>query len=450
MTKTIQLVPRWRSIQNISQFVENPIPILSEFIMDYGDTYYFYLGAIAKCMVTTNPKVIQHVLQKNHRNYKKTPLQTEHLAKFAGKGLLTSDGPYWLKQRRLIQPGFHRSKIASLVDIINKIIVQYFDKFDDYANSQQPFDIAHLMMEFAFKAVAKSLFSTSVSKEEIDLLAKNITEIQTYFIREVRQPYLNWYFQLSGMQKAHILLADKSKEIILRIINERKKSNETHDDLLDMLLSSRYEDTGQGMTDKQLLDEVIIIFVAGHETSANALAWFFYLIAKHPRALDKVRKEAWDILNKKVPTFEDLPRLEYGKCCIEETMRLYPPIWITERSAIEDDVVDGIPIPKGTTVVPYIYGTHHSKELWENPAQFIPERFSKENKKQHTSYAYLPFGGGPRFCIGNNFAMTEMQLITTQLIQRYDFEIVESHIVEARPVITLRPMDGIVMKVQKL
>lgn len=449
MSKIIQTVPRWRTAQNITKFVENPIPVLSEFIEEFGDTHYFYLGAMNKCMLTTNPKVIKHVLQKNHRNYRKTPLQTEHLAKFAGKGLLTSDGPYWLKQRRLIQPGFHRNKIASLAEIINKIVSQYIDILDEYVISQKPFDIAHLMMEFAFKAVAKSLFSTSVSNEEINILANNLTEIQTYFIKEIRQPYLKWYFQLSGMQRAHILLADKSKEIILRIINERRNSNETHDDLLDMLLSSRYEDTGKGMTDKQLLDEAIIIFVAGHETSANALAWFFYLIVKHPRELDKVRAEARAILKNNVPTFIDLPKLEYGRWCIEETMRLYPPVWITERAAIEDDEVDGISIPKGMTVVPYIYGTHHSKDLWENPEQFIPERFSPEKRKEHTAYCYLPFGGGPRFCIGNNFAMMEMQLITTQLIQRYNFETVKSHNVEPKPIITLRPKDGIKMTIHK-
>lgn len=449
MTKIIQQVPRWRTVQNISNFVENPIPVLSEFVKDYGDTYYFYIGAMSKYMLTTNPKVIQHVLQKNHRNYTKTPLQTEQVAKFAGKGLLTSDGPYWLKQRRLIQPGFHRDKIAALADIINEIINQYFKKFDDYVISQQAFDMAHVMMEFAFKAVAKSLFSASVSDEEIDELAKNLTEVQAYIVREVRQPYLKWYFQLSGMQRAHILLADKSKEIILRIINERRNSNEAHDDLLDMLMSSRYEDTGKGMTDEQLLDEAIIIFVAGHETSANALAWFFHLIVKHPDALDKARSEAQAILNNSAPTYMGLPKLEYGRWCIEETMRLYPPVWITERAAIEDDEVDGIRIPKGTTVAPYIYGTHHSKELWDNPTQFIPERFSKEHRKHHTAYSYLPFGGGPRFCIGNNFAMMEMQLITTQLMQRYDFEIDESHIVEIKPVITLRPKDGIMMKVKK-
>jgi cytochrome P450 len=446
---TISQVPRWRCVQNISKFVDNPIPVLSKFQEEFGDTYYFYLGAVAKCMITSNPKVIQHVLQKNHRNYKKTPLQTEYLARYAGKGLLTNDGTDWLKQRRLIQPGFHKSKITALAQIINTIIVEYVEKIDAYAQSQQSFDITHMMMEFAFKAVAKSLFSTSVSDEEINNLAKNITKIQTYFIKEIRQPYLKWYFQISGLQKAHILLSEKSKEIILQIINERKNSNKTHNDLLDMLLSTRYEDSGEGMTDQQLLDEVIIIFVAGHETSANALTWFFYLIAKHPTVLDKARKEAQTVLKGRVPTFMDLNNLEYGKCCIDETMRLYPPIWITERAAIEDDSVDEISIPKGTIVVPYIYGVHTSKKLWENPEQFNPERFSVDNKKLHTNYSYLPFGGGPRFCIGNNFALMEMQLLTTQLIQRYDFEIVKSHIVEAKPIITLRPKDGIMMTVKK-
>ena len=449
MSKNIQVVPRWRAISNVFNFIENPIPILTNFVEEFGDTYYFYAGAMTKSIVTTNPKIIQHVLQKNHRNYNKTPIQTEQLAKFAGKGLLTSEGAYWLKQRRLIQPGFHRHKITSLADIINEVIIQSYQEFDKYAESQQSFDIAHMMMEVAFKAVARSLFSTSVTEEEMNKLAVNLTDIQEYFIREVRQPYLQWYFELSGRQKAHILLADESKQIILRIINERRTSNESHDDLLDMLLSSRYEDTGEGMTDQQLLDEALIIFVAGHETSANALAWFFYLIANHPEELEKLRDEAQSVLTNNIPTFLDLPKLEYGKWCIEEAMRLYPPAWITDRVALEDDEVDGIVIPKGMIVVPFIYGTHHSKELWDTPEQFIPERFSKENKKQRPTYAYLPFGGGPRLCIGNNFAMMEMQLIITHLIQRYDFELVKEHPVKVKPMITLRPKDGIMMKIKK-
>ena len=511
MSKNIQVVPRWKTIANIFKILENPIPVLTGFLEEFGETYYLYAGGMNKTMVTTNPKIIQHVLQKNHRNYTKTPVQTKQLAKFAGKGLLTSEGPYWLQQRRLIQPGFHRhkiasladimneviiqsfkefdeyansqqsidmahvmmeiafkavakslfstsvtdeemnmlAKIASLADIMNEVIIQSFKEFDEYANSQQSIDMAHVMMEIAFKAVAKSLFSTSVTDEEMNMLAKNLTEIQEYFIKEVRQPFLHWYFQMSGKQKAYIQLADDSKQIILRIIHERRTSGKSHDDLLDMLLASRYEDTGEGMTDQQLLDEALIIFVAGHETSANALAWIFYLLSNHPKELEKLRNEAKSVLPNNVPTFLDLPKLEYGKWCIEEAMRLYPPAWITDRVALEDDEVDGIQIPKGMVVVPFIYGTHHSKNLWDNSEQFIPERFSKENKKQRPTYAYLPFGGGPRLCIGNNFAMMEMQLVVTHLIQRYDFELVKEHAVKIKPMITLRPKDGIMMKIKK-
>lgn len=449
MNKEIPLVSRWRAIQNVFQFVENPIPTLTGFLEEFGDTYYFYAGAMNKSIVTANPKVIQHVLQKNHRNYKKSHLQTEQLASFAGKGLLTSDGPYWLKQRRLIQPGFHRAKIASLADIVNEVIEQSFDELDELAKSQQPFDFAHFMMELTFKVVARSLFSTSVTEDEMNTLAENLTQIQEFFIKKVRQPYLAWYFQLSGLQKAHFLLADDSKQIILRIINERRASNVSHDDLLDMLLSSRYEDTGEGMTDQQLLDEALIIFVAGHETSANALAWLFYLISNHPAALEKLRKESKDILNNKTPTFADLPSMDYSKWCIEEAMRIYPPAWITDRISIEDDEVDGVFIPKDTMLALFIYGTHHSKSLWENPEQFIPERFSKENKSQRPAYAYLPFGGGPRLCIGNNFAMMEMQLVLNRLIERYNFELVKTHEVSAKPMITLRPKNGIMMNVEK-
>jgi cytochrome P450 len=213
-----------------------------------------------------------------------------------------------------------------------------------------------------------------------------------------------------------------------------------------MLLDARYEDTGEGMNEKQLLDETLILFVAGHETSANALTWTWYLLSQHPEAVVKIRREIVEKIGDRPPEFADLPKLEYLTQVIEESMRLFPPAWITDRVAVDDDQYNGIDIPKGIAVVTYIYGAHHSPDYWPEPEKFIPERFSKENKKKQAPFSYLPFGGGPRLCIGNNFAMMEMQLALARLVPRYDFQLAEGQSIELQPLITLRPKNGIMMK----
>jgi cytochrome P450 len=216
-----------------------------------------------------------------------------------------------------------------------------------------------------------------------------------------------------------------------------------------MLLDARYEDTGEGMNDQQLFEECAILFVAGHETSANALAWTWYLLAQHPDVVQKAREELATVLGDRQPTFEELPKLEYLSQIIEESMRVYPPAWITDRIAAEDDEWNGIKIAKGVVVVTYFYGAHHSPNYWQNPEQFDPERFSKENKKQHIPFAYSPFGGGPRLCIGNNFAIMEMQLVLATMLRAYNFELIPNQTVIPQPLITLRPKTGIWMNWHK-
>lgn len=216
-----------------------------------------------------------------------------------------------------------------------------------------------------------------------------------------------------------------------------------------MLLETRYEDTGEGMTDQQLLEESLILFVAGHETSANALAWTWYILCQHPEVVEKIRAEIKTVLGDQTPTFETITQLEYLHQVIQESMRLYPPAWITDRIPIEDDECEGHFLPKDKIVGIYIYGVHHSPLYWPDPEKFDPARFTKEEIKNRPAYAYLPFGGGPRFCIGSNFAMMEMQLILSRMIQRFDIELVPDQMIELSPLITLRPKNGIHVQVKQ-
>ena len=451
MTKpasSIPTVPRMRSLMNSFKFVVNPIPYIDESIAKVGDTYKMFMGGFRKGLVTRDPEIIQHVLQKNHRKYSKSRLQTETIAKYVGHGLLTSEGDYWLRQRRLIQPGFHRAKLAALVNTMNQVIDQFILQMDQVVERDSVLQLDQFMMELTFQIVAKTLFSTAANEEELRTLAEDITLLQEFIIKEVRQPFMVPFYHLTGKIKKHKKIAKEAQSIILNVIQDRKNSGEKFDDLLDMLLSARYEDSGEGMSDKQLLEESLILFVAGHETTANAMSWAPYLLTRHPEVVEKMRNEIKQVLGDREPAFEDLPKLQYVHQVIQESMRLYPPAWVTDRVALEDDEINGVAIPKDTMVIIYIYGAHHSDKLWDQPEQFRPERFAKENIKSKPAFAYMPFGGGPRLCIGNNFAMMEMQLALTKMVRRFDFQLVPGQVINAYPMVTLRPRYGIKMKLK--
>ena len=447
---SIPAIPRWKSLLNSVRFLRNPLEVISENIARYGDTYSFHLGGVQKGIMSARPEIIQHVLQKNHRNYRKSPIHFDKLARFLGNGLLTSDGDYWLRQRRLIQPGFHRKRLEGLAAVMNDEIARFLDRLEEKVGLNPTIDMSHAMMELAFRVVARSLFSADLPEEKLIELSRDITELQAFIIRLIRQPYLEWWFQLSGKTDFHLQMAARSRSVVADIIRQRRQSDAVHDDLLQMLLDARYEDSGEGMTEEQLIDESLILFVAGHETTANALAWTWHLLSQHPDAVQGLRDEHQRVLAGRLPAFDDLPSLEYTLQVIEEAMRLYPPAWITDRVAVEDDVVDGVHIPAGAMIALSIYGVHHSEKHWDAPESFRPARFSKENKATQHPYAYLPFGGGPRLCIGNSFALMEMQLILVQMLRRFEVEAVPGQTILPQALITLRPKYGLQMKLMKI
>lgn len=447
---TLPGVPRWKSLRNSMRFAYDPIAAIDQYIAEYGHTFEFYLGGVIKGILTTDPGLIQHVLQKEHRKWRKTPIQTERLGHFLGNGLLTSDGDYWLQQRRLIQPGFHRQRLAGLTAIMNREIDDFLEqRFEPCLSSGQALDLAPMMMELAFRVVAKSLFTAGLREDELDFLSDTVTRIQDFITRTLRQPYLMPWFRLSGQFGEHEALSEKFDNIILKHIQARRQPAQPHDDLLQMLLDARYEDSGKGMTDQQLVEESAILFVAGHETTANALSWAWYLLGRHPEVMERLRREHSEVLAGREPDFENLPRLEYTRQVIDEAMRLYPPAWITDRLSIEDGQYGELFLPKGSRVVAYIYGVHHRPSLWEDPEAFRPERFSREHNGKGAPFAYLPFGGGPRLCIGNNFALMEMQLVLVKMLERYELELLPGHEPGLQPLITLRPRNGVWMKVYK-
>ncbi len=433
-----------------SKIVKNPAPFFRKVLLD-NDGLLRIMMTYRSTIMTDRAEIVRHVLQKNHKNYKKTELVKKVLVPQVGHGLLTSDGEYWLQQRRAIQPGFHKKRLEKISKIMIDEINHYMDDvMDKYAEKNEIIDLGKEMMHLAFKIVSKSLFSGSLNDSDLDTIDTTVTASQQYIVNKVRQPYLRPLMWLNGTSKKIRQLKEESDNVIIQTIRERKASGKKYDDLMDMLLETRYEDTGKGMTETQLKDEAIILYVAGHETSAIALSWAWYLIAKHPEIEKKLLESVQNTLGKNDPKFEDVRNLSYPLQVLEETMRLYPPAWITDRAPIENDAIsEEFTLQKGEEIILFIYGVHHNPKYWKNPFQFDPERFSIENKKNHIPFSYLPFGGGPRLCIGNNFALMEMQFVLAQMIRRYKFELVSNQKIDINPLITLRPRQTIKMKISK-
>ncbi len=423
---------RFKSLYYARQLIKYPFPILNKALSSLGTTYTFYMGGVQKCILTSNPVAVRHLLQKNHKAYEKAPIVTDLLAKYIGKGLLTSSGDYWLRQRRLIQPGFHKRRIESLQSLMKMEVDACMDRWSTKASSDTPFDAYEEMNHLTFSIVARTLFSIHLEDHGLVQLSHLISVLQSFIVKEVRQPYLRWWFQLSGQIHGHLKLSDEARKIIRNVIWKRKKSTEKPDDLLTMLLESKYEDTGLGMEDDQLIDECLILFVAGHETASNSLCWMIYLLGKHPNYL--LRLQAAD----------EESQHTLIRNAVQETLRLYPPGWVLVRISREDDKVLDYSIPKGTVWIMYIRAMQRHPEYWKDGDQFIPDRW---NEPDINKDAYMPFGAGPRLCIGEHFAMMEMHLIISNIIRLWDFQLHTMEIKE-KPLITLRPLGEVLISIK--
>jgi len=440
-------LPRWRSLLRSFAMAKDPLPLLNDTLNTYGDTVELFIGGVQKSILTRDPGLAQHILQKNNRNYAKSRF-TLDFARYIGQGLLTNDGADWLRQRRLIQPGFHRQRVAGLTGLMQEITAHTLAPLvaeASRAGGTLEVPVHELMTRLTFRIIARSVFSTNFPEAELDRLARLITEIQAFYVSTFRQPYLKPWFWLRGQFRYHDRLAAELRTLLAQLIAARQAANAAPgatppDDLLQMLLDVRYEDTGEPMAPERVLDEALILLVAGHETSANALTWLSYLLAQHPDTAAGIRAEADAVLAGRVPTFDDLPRLGAALHAVQEAMRLYPPAWMVDRVALADDSYHGLPIPKGTLFAVYLYGLHHDAKHWPEPAAFRPARFAPGQERPVQPYTYIPFGGGPRLCVGMQFALTEMQLVTLELLRQFELEPVPGQPpVKLQPLITLRP-----------
>ncbi|KQX12130.1 cytochrome P450 [Flavobacterium sp. Root420] len=427
-------LPIFRFFLDAEGVRRNPIPFHKKYFDKFGDSFSLKIGMSKHLILSRDNEIAQYILQKNQKNYYKSKFQSVYLSKYLGKGLLTLDGDLWLKQRRLIQPAFHKQKMNQLVENMNKTIISELDLLVE----DKSIDLFPVMSQLAFNVVAKSLFELSISEEKLNRIKVIIEEVQNFLIKEIRLPHKAWWFSATGQVQKHLKLAEENNGIIREIIEERISSKKETNDLLNMLLETRYEDTGEGMSVKQLIDEIKVLFIAGHETTANALTFTLHLLGRNPEIQEKVFNEIIEIESTTENVAEQLQKMTYTNAVLNETMRLYPPAWITDRQNVEDDCIGTYYLKKGTLIGVSFYELHRNPKYWENPNEFIPERFLGEQKKRSMEYFY-PFGAGPRMCIGAGFAIYEMCLTISHIVKKYSIKSVNLDI-KLNPLITLKPV----------
>lgn len=408
---------------------------------EYGDIFRLALPGGGTAYVLAGADMLQHVLQMNNSNYRKGE-RFKIAEPLIGKGLFISEGDFWRRQRRMMQPAFHRKQIALLVEEMVNTTAEMLDRWQAYADSGQTLDIQKEMMGLTMEIVTRTLFTNSLTSEEVIAVGESLT-----FLLEVISERGNEIIPIgqklpTRKNRKFDQSIQELNELIYRLIDERRASGENGDDLLGMLLDAR-DDDGQGMNHLQLRDELITMFLAGHETTAIALSWAFAHLSQSPEVRRRLNEEVDNVLAGDLPTAADYARLPYAQAVFQESLRLYPPLPLTMRESIEDDEIDGYHIPVGSLIFVNFYANHHNPDHWTNPEGFDPDRFLPENSKGRHRFAFLPFSGGPRQCIGNNFALMEGAVVLAMVAQRFELDLVSGTRIAPHMIGTLRPEGGV-------
>jgi cytochrome P450 len=393
--------------------------------------------------IVTDPDGVQHILEENAANYQHPPLFTRNLSVVMGEGIITTEGDNWMRRRRLIQPAFHKEAMPGFAAVMVESIGHLLDRWQALAERGEVIDVRREMTKLALTVLARGLFSVDWSTDADEIAGWIQTEISHVGARQRSPIPIPETIPLPS-NKRFLEARERMDGYVFRHIAERRRT-EPGNDLLAMLMQVRDADTGEGMTDRQIRDEITTLFIAGHDTTASALTWIFYLLSKNPAVRDRLRGEVTGVLGERMPTMEDVSNLPYNKWVIQEALRLYPPLWALPRMPIEDDEICGYRIPGGAFVLVVPFVTHRNPAYWENPEGFEPERFSPERSAGRPRYAYYPFAGGPRGCIGFPFTMLEMQLALAAIIQRYQLDLFPGFSISYQTDISLNPKSGLPM-----
>ena len=423
---------------HLPDFRGDRLAFMAKCVRDYGDVVNLRFGS-RRIYLINHPDILEEILVTQSRHFiKNFALRINPLV--FGKGLLVSEQDFWLKQRRLIQPAFSRNRLAGysqvMVDATQAMLASW--------NPGETRDIYADMMRLTLAITAKTLFDAEVEGDASEV-GNALHLLQENFLVRINSLLLLpiWVPTPQNLRLRKIIR--RLDEIIFRFIRQRRQSPVAKPDLLSILLQAQDED-GSRMSDRQVRDEAMTLFLAGHETTALALSWTWHLLAGHPEVEEKLQAEVDQVLHGRIPTFDDLPQLKYTEKVIQESMRVLPPVYLIGREAIEECVIGGFRVKKGTTLLMCQWLIHRDPRFFEQPEKFHPERWTEDFCRSMPKFAYFPFGGGPRLCIGNTFAMTEMVLVLAAIAQRFGFVAQPGHEVSLWPSFTLRPRNGILAK----
>ena len=423
----------------LAEFRKDPLAFLLKVARTYGDILQWPFGPFRSWMVA-HPDYVHQVLTTDADKFNKASVTKRSLGPTIGKGLLLSDGEFWRRQRKLIQPAFHMKRLQGY----GKVMTDHSERLLAEWQPGQTRDLHHDMMKLTLAIVTRALFDVDVS-DKADRIGATVTQLIEVSNRLGSSVFIPPEWVPTRDNRLNRSIRRTLADITMGFINERRATGEDKGDLLSVLLQAADEDTGGHMSDTQVIDESITLFSAGHETTANALTWTFYLLSQNPQAEAALHAELDRALAGRTPDLNDLPNLPYTEMVIKEAMRVFPPVWLIPRQAIAEVAIGGYTLPKGQIIMLSPWVAHRDARFFSDPESFRPERWADGFEKQLPKGAYFPFGGGPRICIGNSFAMMEARLLLATLAQKYSLSLAPGHRVAPEPLITLRPRYGMKM-----
>lgn len=412
----------------------------------YGDIVQ--INSSPNILLTTNPNMIEHIMKKNVDHYSKNLREYHRLSALFADGLLTTMGPSWLEQRRAIQSLFHSKALQNLIAETVIFTEKLLQRWEWFAKYNEPLNIVPELLSLVLQISMKFLFHETLSHQHAEKLAHHFAIAQRYMLKAITlNPKIptpgNLFFQFHR---------HKIQRYTQQLIQQRRKQPETERpiDLLSLLLTLRKGENQLPLKESTIIGEMITFMGTGHETTGSALCWTLFCLAKEKKTSENLADEANYIFANRAPAYDDIANIPYSKQVIQESLRLYPTIWSFARYAMQEDVINDITIPAKTSIVISPYVMHHLPEFWQDPERFLPERFSEENIRAQTRFAYIPFGVGPHICIANTFAIMKMQIILSMVMQRYQFELLpESEHIPFEPLISLRPGKPIRFRIRK-
>ena len=428
-------------LRTIKAFNRDPLGNLVPLWKQYGDI--IRIPKLTRSLyIISHPDHVDYILQKKNRKFNKNTLGFSNLRRALGRGLIANDGEDWIKKRKIAQPAFNAELFNSYANIMVHSTQEMLDTWDRLDKSQ-PIDVYEHFKILTIQITCRAFFSKEISKKRTLTLIQALTQILHCINVACGQIIARPFFLPTRNNQRYKRAIRTFDEFIYPLINERRQSPQTHDDLLAMLMHA-------DLTDKEMRDEIFTMFVGGHETASNVLSWTLYLLSQHPPIVKKLRAEVAEILKGKPPQLSDVKALSYTQMVLKESMRLFPPAWIIERNTIDEEAIDGYVIPKNSLLLIIPYLTHRRDDLWDNPEDFNPERFSPEQEAKRPRSAYYPFVIGPRQCIGKHFAMMELPIILAMILQRYEFNLAPGYQIKPKPEMNLRIGDALEMELKRL